>query len=219
MNDTEKDKVKISVPRYQQIAIDLAMQIAKQQYKPGDKIFARSSLASKYHVSPETARRAICILSEMEIVEASKGSGVVITSVDNAIKYVQQYSGVETMTELRQGIVQNIDSQIELALELKEKLRQLMDRTERFQSSNPFNPFEMVIEADSSLAGKSLSEVNFWHNTTATVIAIKHGNHLLMSPGPYAEIMAGDVIYFVGDENAPMRVEKFIAVVEQPEAH
>lgn len=48
-------KSKDGMPRYQQIAMDVATQIVKQQYKVGDRIYARSALASKYHVSPETA--------------------------------------------------------------------------------------------------------------------------------------------------------------------
>ena len=86
-------KSKDGMPRYQQIALDIATQIVKQQYKVGDRIYARSSLASKYHVSPETARRAICLLADMDIVEAEKGSGVVILSVDNAARYLQHLLG------------------------------------------------------------------------------------------------------------------------------
>ena len=85
-------KSKDGMPRYQQIALDIATQIVKQQYKVGDRIYARSSLASKYHVSPETARRAICLLADMDIVEAEKGSGVVILSVDNAARYLRSSS-------------------------------------------------------------------------------------------------------------------------------
>ena len=51
------------MPRYQQIALDIATQIVKRQYRVGDRIYARSSLASRYHVSPETARRAVCLLA------------------------------------------------------------------------------------------------------------------------------------------------------------
>ena len=53
-----------NAPRYQQIAADIAAKIAGGEYKIGDKIFARSSLASQYHVSSETARRAICVLCD-----------------------------------------------------------------------------------------------------------------------------------------------------------
>lgn len=129
-------KSKDGMPRYQQIALDIATQIVKQQYKVGDRIYARSSLASKYHVSPETARRAICLLADMDIVEAEKGSGVVILSVDNAARYLQQLTGVETMTSLRQSIRQDLDNQLLLAQQLREKMSDLMDRAERFQHLN-----------------------------------------------------------------------------------
>lgn len=210
MPEVKREKQRIAIPRYQQIAIDLASQIAKQQYKPGDKIFARSSLASKYHVSPETARRAICLLSDMGIVDATKGSGVLITSVDNAVRYIQQYSGVETMSELRLSILESIEEQTRITARLKAQLTELMDRTERFQNLNPFNPFEITVMEGGFCAGKNLADVNFWQNTTATVIAIRHGEQMLMSPGPDAELCAGDILYFVGDENAPMRVEHFL---------
>ena len=142
-------KSKDGMPRYQQIALDIATQIVKQQYKVGDRIYARSSLASKYHVSPETARRAICLLADMDIVEAEKGSGVVILSVDNAARYLQQLTGVETMTSLRQSIRQDLDNQLLLAQQLREKMSDLMDRAERFQHLNPFNPFEITVEVGS----------------------------------------------------------------------
>ncbi len=210
MSTGETSKPRETMPRYQQIAVDIATQIAKQQYKVGDRIYARSSLASKYHVSPETARRAVCLLSDMGIVDAEKGSGVVITSVDKAIKYIQQFAGVETMSQLRQSIQQDIDAEIRLALQLRDKLTDLMDRAERFQNLNPFNPFEITVTPGSFCSGKTLAEVNFWQNTTATVIAIRRGEQLIMSPGPYNRLHDADIVYFVGDENAPARVDRFI---------
>ena len=204
-------KPKDGMPRYQQIAQDIATQIVKQQYKVGDRIYARSSLASRYHVSPETARRAICLLADMDIVEAEKGSGVVILSVDNAARYLQQLNGVETMTSLRQSIRQDLDSQLQLAQQLREKMGELMDRAERFQHLNPFNPFEITVRVGSVCEGKTLADVNFWQNTMATVIAISHDGELMISPGPHSVMQAGDIVYFVGDENAPSRVDRFLS--------
>ena len=76
-----------------------------------------------------------------------------------------------------------------------------MDRADRFQHLNPFNPFEITVEAGSICDGKTLADVNFWQNTTATVIAISHDGELLISPGPDNRMQAGDIVYFVGDEN------------------
>lgn len=104
----------------------------------------------------------------MDIVEAEKGSGVVILSVDNAARYLQQLTGVETMTSLRQSIRQDLDNQLLLAQQLQEKMSDLMDRAERFQHLNPFNPFEITVEVGSICEGKTLADVNFWQNTMAT---------------------------------------------------
>ena len=200
------------IPRYQKIALDIATQIVKRQYRVGDRIYARSSLASRYHVSPETARRAVCLLADMGIVEAEKGSGVEILSVEAAARYLQELTGVETMTQLRASIRADLEEQVRIAAEIKDKVSELMDRAERFQHLNPFNPFEITVEAGSICDGRTLAEVNFWQNTTATVIAIAHGGELMISPGASTQMQAGDVVYFVGDENAPARVDRFVKV-------
>ncbi len=60
------------MPRYQQIAVEIATRIANEEYKVGDKIYTRSYIAGHYGVSPETARRAICVLSDLDIVVSEK---------------------------------------------------------------------------------------------------------------------------------------------------
>ncbi len=66
------------------------------------------------------------------------------------------------------------------------------------------------MEVGSICEGKTLADVNFWQNTMATVIAISHNGELLISPGPHNRMQAGDIVYFVGDENAPSRVDRFL---------
>ena len=58
-------KKKIVRPRYQQIAVDLAERIVENRYKVGEKIHARSTLASTYNASPETTRKAINVLVDL----------------------------------------------------------------------------------------------------------------------------------------------------------
>ena len=75
-------KMQIKQPRYQLIAEDIATKIVERKYVVGEKIYARSSLASQYGVSPETTRRAIAVLQDLNIVEA-KRIGVEIVSYEN----------------------------------------------------------------------------------------------------------------------------------------
>ena len=72
--------LKITQPQYLLVARDVACKIADGLYREGDRIYARSALASQYGVSSETARRAMCVLDDLGIIEASKGSGIRIIS-------------------------------------------------------------------------------------------------------------------------------------------
>lgn len=202
--------MKIVSPVYQQIAVDIASKIANGHYEIGSRMYARSVLASQYGVSPETARRAIAILSDMEIVDVNKGSGVVIRSVENAIKLVKQYDDIKTVNDLKQDILSSLDRQKQENDYLKAQLIEMLDKTERFKSINPFIPFEIRITEKTPYIEKTVAEINFWHNTIATIVGIKRDNCLELSPGPYAVLKKNDIFYFVGDEICYERVEKFL---------
>ncbi|MGI5892006.1 MAG: TrkA C-terminal domain-containing protein [Bacillota bacterium] len=211
MQKREK-KRKIAVPKYQQIAADLAAKIADKRYQVGDKIYARSSLASLYGVSAETARRAICVLSDMKVVDTTKGSGVVISSYENAVKFLNHHQDIKTMNNLKSEILGIIEEQTHNNQVLNELVSEMMEKTDRFKNINPFIPFEVTIDESSPYIGKNISEINFWHNTSATIIAILHEERLLLSPGPYAILEKGDTIYFVGDENSYAKVKNFLCI-------
>jgi K+/H+ antiporter YhaU regulatory subunit KhtT len=203
-------KPKITNPRYQQIATDIAAKIVDKQYSVGDKIYARSSLASTYGVSAETARRAISILADLNIVDTTKGSGVVIKSYENALKFVRQYKDIQTINNLKHEIMESVERQTKELEQFNQSLIKLIDHTDRFRTINPFVPFELEITPETPYVNKTIEEVNFWHNTTATIIAIKRNDSLIMSPGPYAVFMEQDILYFVGDENSQQRARIFM---------
>lgn len=203
-------KTKIENPRYQQIAIDIASKIVDKHYRTGDKIYARSYIASQYGVSSETARRSICILSDLEIVETTKGSGVIIKSYENALKFVQQYQSFRTVNELKQEIMDSVARQTKEIEYFDDCLKRLIEKTDRFRSTNPFAPFEIRLSINSPFLNQTISDLNFWQNTSATIIAIKREDTLFLSPGPYAVFLENDIVYFIGDENCPDRVKQFL---------
>ncbi len=203
-------KVKFVTPVYQQIAADIAAKIAGGHYHINEKIYARSSLASQYGVSAETARRAICVLSDMDIVDTEKGSGVTIKSRDNAIHFIKQFEDVKSVTDLKKEIFECVMRQRKENILLEERISDLLDKTERFKAINPFVPFEITITALASCLNKTVAEVRFWQNTGATVVAIKREEALMMSPGPCAAFQDGDIVYFIGDENCDQRVRSFL---------
>lgn len=202
--------MKIEIARYQQIAADIAAKIACGDYPEGEKIYVRSSLASQYGVSSETARRAMSVLADMKIVEITKGSGVLIKSQKRATDFINKFDAVSQMSDLKVQILDSLNQQITQSADLKAMVSDLMYKTERFRAVYPFTPFEVEITGQAAWEGQSLSESQFWHNTSATIIAIRRGEQIIISPGPYAVLTEGDILYYVGDENCHQRVKNFL---------
>ena len=206
----QKVKNKISIPRYQQIAIEISSRIASGEYKVGEKIYARSSIASQYGVSSETARRAICVLCDLEIVTSEKGSGVTIKSYENAVKFIKQYSKRQTIDTIKENLLKSISRQQKEMDTLNSCLSDLIVASEHFRSMNPFMPFEVKITAQCSYLNKTVSEIQFWQHTGATVLAIGRNGEVIKSPGPYAILLENDVIYFLSQDDSSQRVKEFL---------
>lgn len=200
----------IKRPRYQIIAEDIAAKIVEKKYIVGEKIYARSSLASQYGVSSETARRAIAVLQDLNIVEATKGSGVVIVSYENAAQFVHRLDDVKSVRELQQELNSSIEKQITELHQLQGTLAEMVNRTNRFQSINPFVPFQIEISETCLFISKNIGEINFWQQTGATIVGIKKGDELVLSPGPYATLSIGDTLYFVGNDATYSNVKQFL---------
>lgn len=201
---------KIEIPKYQHIAIEFASRIASGEYQVGDKIYARSSIASQYGVSPETARRAICVLSDLEIVVSEKGSGVTIKSRDNAVAFIKQYNKRQTIETIKEKLIHSIERQQTEMQTMSTYLLELIQASEHFRSMNPFMPFEIKITDRCIHLNKSISEMQFWQHTGATVLAVRKGDLLLKSPGPYVALQKNDVLYFFSQDDTSQRVQAFL---------
>ena len=55
-----------------------------------------------------------------------------------------------------------------------------------------------------------VGETKFWQNTGATIVAVKRGEELIISPGPYIEFLAGDLLLVVGDKHIYNSVPAFL---------
>ena len=206
----ENKKVQVKQPKYQKIAADIASRIVEKKYLVGEKIYARSSLASQYNVSSETARRAIAVLQDLEIVEATKGSGVMIKSYEKAAQFVHQFLEVQSVYQVQLEMLESIKRQKSELEVLQETTERLVSRTERFKSVNPFVPFQVEIGEETPYITQTIGSINFWQNTMATIVGIRRGVELIISPGPYATLEQNDVIYFIGNDECIERVQKFL---------
>lgn len=198
------------IPKYLQIATDLAYKIIDKTYREGDKIYARSAIGSQYSVSSETARRAVCVLADWDIVAVEKNSGVVIKSVENAVHFLEQQQKSQSIYDIKRNILDCVERQQQESKQLYTYLTDLIEKIDCYRSTNPFMPYDFTITEESPCLNKSVAEVNFWQATFATVIAIRRNDTVIMSPGPAAEFRLGDIFYFTGDDSSRERVRKFL---------
>ncbi|MEK4698165.1 TrkA C-terminal domain-containing protein [Solibacillus sp. FSL R7-0668] len=203
-------KLPVKRPKYQLIAEDIAGKIVEGKYEVGEKIYARSSIATQYGVSAETARRAIAVLQDLNIVEATRGSGVIIQSYERAAEFVHRLKDVKSVRILQNELENSIERQKKELEGIQESLFEFINRTNRLQSINPFIPFQIEVNDQCKFLNKNIGELHFWQQTGATIIAIKKQTELLLSPGPYAILQAGDVLYFIGNEQSYSVVQQFL---------
>lgn len=209
MTNKFQDKKKVALPRYQQIAVAIAERIVENRYQVGQKIHARSTLASNFNVSPETARKAINVLVDLEIMDVRHGSGAYIASKEKAQAFVEQYQDVQSIQEIRQDILDSVERQQQELDNFSDLLNTLVQLTKKVHHMSPFVPFELQLTEQAQHLEKSINELNIWQATGATIIAIQTTEELLLSPGPYAKFSAGNTIYFVGNELALQRMTNF----------
>ncbi|MBJ8325547.1 GntR family transcriptional regulator [Streptococcus pacificus] len=195
--------------RYQKVAIGIAQRIADGKFSVGEKIKSRSTIASTFNVSPETARKAINVLVDLDILEVRQGSGAFVISKENAIAYMKQFNISNSLKSLGHDIQNNLKKQKKEMDRLSNLVQNLLEQSSLLKKEFPFEPYELTV-GDFSNHGKSLQELNIWQHTGATVIAIKKQGQLILSPDPYTLLNKDDSVFFVGDEMSFLRMQHFI---------
>lgn len=198
------------VPVYSQIALDIALRIARGDLKENTKIYGRSIMASEYGVSPETIRRAMKLLSDMEIVAIRHNSGAVILSCEKARQYVERFGSQNSIRSWQNELQQLLQKQADLNRQIADVAGSIVRINERFSATTPFPNYEARVPEGCPRIGKNLQELKFWQQTGATVIAIRRGDRIILSPGPYAVLEERDVLMFVGNVNCPDAVAAYL---------
>lgn len=201
---------KISTPRYQKISLDIANAIYKGHIEEGSKLHGRSTLAGKYNVSPETIRRAIKLLEDVNVVKSSRGSGITVLSKDNAFAYINKFQNIGSVASYKAKLISLLSQKKKIEKEILSTIDKIIDLSGRFSNITSITPFEIEIPKKCSLIGKSISEVMFWQYTGATIVAIKRDDSMILSPGPYTTFEEGDVLLVIGEEKVYNSVRMFL---------
>lgn len=198
-------------PIYQRIAIDIAKLIASGNIVEGELLYGRSSLAGKYNVSPETIRRAIKVLEDVQVVKSVQGSGSKVLSKLNAVKFMEKYSHIGNLATYKSNLINTFHQIRSLEEKMMENVSKIIDYSGRLQGGTLINPLEFIIPKESSLVDKTISESMFWQNTGGTIVGVKREGVLIVSPGPYFKFQVDDVILIVADINQYKAIEDFIS--------
>ena len=203
--------------QYLQIALDLARRIAKGEMPEGSKIYGRSVMASEYGVSPETIRRALRLLADMKVVEVKPQSGAIVLSADNARRYIENFGETAEIRALRRKLKEIMVEYGDLHRRFTETVMALLKSQETFSAAEqPLPNYEVPVPKASPINGKSIGALKFWQSTGVTIVAIRRGQTVMLSPGPYAELYSGDVIILVGSQEAAEAARHLVTPKEEP---
>ena len=195
---------------YRSISLDIAQRIINDEFPEGTKLSGRSLLASQYNVSPETIRKAISILKEEHVVNVSQGKEITILSIQKAYHFIEHCKSSDSVYSLRQDAEILLKKKREMDRHLEGILKDIINYSDRLRNLTPYNPVEIEVMTNSHVISRKISEIKLWQHTGATVVAIRRGAEIIISPGPSAVIQASDRIVVVGDSDVLERTETYI---------
>ena len=203
-------------PRYLSVAVDIARRISAGEFKEGQLLSGNSLLASQYEVSPETIRRALGLLSEVEVVEVRPQSGTRVSSVENADHYIAYFEKDVEVRKTYEQLCDIIHQYETLNKKMMKTIDSFVDRRMSMISVNaPLPNYKIAIPEDSEVSGKSIGELKFWEVTGCTIVAVERGEEAIISPGPYETIKAGDNVLVVGSPSSVQRAARMVEGSQQ----
>lgn len=184
----------INLPIYSQVAFDIAAKIAAGEIKEGQRFTGRSLMGTQYEVSSETIRRAMRDLGNMGIISVQAKVGSTVLSQKRAVEYVEQYQAGKDLRVLKNRLRDLTAQRDSLNEEINQTFQRIVDLTGRFRYSDSLRTYEFTVEASNSAAGRSIGDLEFRQKTGATIVAVRKGDEVLLSPGPKTKLEPGDVV-------------------------
>jgi K+/H+ antiporter YhaU regulatory subunit KhtT len=195
---------------YLSIATDIAQRIINDEFAIGSRIAGRTLLASHYNVSSETIRKAVALLKDANVVDVSQGKEVTVLSVDEAYRFIEHHKSMQSVYSLRQELEILLEKKHDIDKRLESVLSDIIGYSDRLKNLNPYNPIEVKVPENSHIVGRTIAEIKLWQHTGATIVAIRRGTHIIISPGPLAVIAPDDRLVVVGDTEVLQRSTSFI---------
>lgn len=204
---------KNTTPIYLQIAADVAGRISREELIVGQKISGRTTLASEYNVSPETIRKAMGLLADVNIITVGHGKGVVVSSVKKAEAFIERYRIKSSVNDLKLEMIELVKQRDSIESKMNETMNAIIDYTSRFKNSDHIPVNEYDLNYDTLLYRKSIGDLDLKKNTGITLVGIKRGGATIISPDDEEIIKAKDRLLYVGIPSSSVRLGEYLRTV------
>lgn len=198
-------------PVYSQVAYDIAAKIAAGTLGEDTRFSGRSLMSTEYGVSQETIRRALNLLADMGIIQIQNNSGAVVLSREKANQYIEKFRTDKDTRALKSELRELIAQRNRLNDQIFGLIEQLTDLNDRFRNSDPLRNYEFELLPGSPLVGKTIHEAHFRQNTNATIVAIRSGGQIILSPGPDDVLSEYDILVVACSPATVEDVKQFVS--------
>ncbi|MEA1975949.1 MAG: GntR family transcriptional regulator [Bacillota bacterium] len=209
---------KNSIPIYLQVAVDVASRIRKKELVIGQKISGRTTLASEYNVSPETIRKAMKLLSEVNIVEVKRGNGVHVLSVSRAKDFIENYQIKTNVNELKDELLNLMKQRDEIEEKMNDTMKSIIDYTSRFKNSSHIRVYEYCINYGKVDFEITIAELNLKKNTGIDLIGIVKDGRIMLSPNSDEVVNGTDKLLYVGISDFNSKLDEYIQSIYEKNA-
>lgn len=198
---------------YTGIALDMARRIAQDEFQEGQKLSGRTALASEYAASPETIRKAMRLLQNMQVLQVKHGSGIYIRSKENAKEYLASQKNLHTLRELEDKLADLLTEKQAIDARILHYISEMSTQLNRMRNADPIRPFKVFIHDGCRIVGQTIAELSFWQQTGGTIIGVQHDQQeMLLSPGPDYVIRSQDTLVVVGDFDVIERTHRYLDI-------
>ena len=98
-----------------------------------------------------------------------------------------------------------------LDLRIESAIARLTDTAERFRRGDSLQTYEFTLSPGTRIEGLSISQSAFRRETGATILGIRRGEDIILSPSPETLLQAGDVLIVVCDMLVVPAVSEFVS--------
>ena len=137
-----------------------------------------------------SGRKAMQMLADLSIIDVAEKKCAVVASEERAKYYLESLKARKERHELSDRMKTLFKSYQDIGKELEDVSGQLIDALAYPMPSEKMIPtFEVPVREKSDKIGRTIGSLRVWQATGSTIIAVRRGQNIIISPGPYEKLL------------------------------